>query len=337
MKSRVWAFALASMAAAASGSAAEAAKKPAEPFYRKYLIPGNRLDEHILEQEKRVEASPNDASLRNDFGNLLAERRFPHEAAEQYEIAARLDKSNFISLYNLGLLRETEGKISRAIRAYQRSIDRKRGFPQAHFRLGRLYERTGQDEEAVQEYSQALWIDRSMRDPRRNPLVVDSELLYRASLANYSRDVASASMVRESVYVEESRFKAVPVDRAVGYQEAAGEDESEGNLESRQIGPANAAGSATESVGGSGRRPARTGPQDPNASPVTGRPRSVPAPPRRMPRGGTPIVAVPPGTSVTPAPPPPAVEAPPRPAEPEAPPESMPEPTPAVPVEEEPS
>jgi tetratricopeptide (TPR) repeat protein len=332
MKSRVWAFVLASMAAAASGSAAEGAEKPAEPFYRKYLVPGNRLDDLILDQEKRVEASPDDASLRNDFGNLLAERRFPHEAAEQYEIAARLDKSNFISLYNLGLLCETEGKISRGIRAYRRSIDRKRGFPQAHFRLGRLYEHTGQNEEAVREYSQALWIDRSMRDPRRNPLVVDSELLYQASLANYSRDVASASMARESLYVEESRFRAVPVDRAVSYQEAAGEDESDVNLEPRQIGSTNAAGSATEGAGSSGRRTAagtRAGPQDPNASPLTGRQRSVPAP-RKMPRGGTPLVAAPPGTSV-----PPAVEAPPRPVEPEAPPEAMPEPTPAVPVEEE--
>lgn len=334
MRSRVWAFVLAAAAAAASGSAAEGAKKPAEPFYRKYLIPGNRLDGLILEQEKRVEDSPNEAPLRNDFGNLLAERRFPHEAAEQYEIAARLDKSNFISLYNLGLLRETEGKISRAIRAYQRSIDRKRGFPQSHFRLGRLYERIGQNAEAVQEYAQALWIDRSMRDPRRNPLVVDSELLYQASLANYSRDVASASMTRDSVYVEQSRFRTVPVDRAVSYREAAGEDESEVSLESRQIGSANAAGSATEATGGPGRRTAtgaRTGPQDPNASSLTGRSRSAPAP-RKMPGGGTPIVAAPPGASV-----PPAAEAPPRPPEAEAPPESMPEPTPAVPMEEEPS
>ena len=63
-------------AAGAMGSEAQSAKKPTEPFYRKYLVAGNHLDDQILEQERRVEASPNDASLRNDFGNLLAERHF---------------------------------------------------------------------------------------------------------------------------------------------------------------------------------------------------------------------------------------------------------------------
>ena len=53
-----------------------------------------------------------------------------------------LDKDNFVALYNLGLLRETEGKISDAISAYEKSIDRKPGFPPSRFRLGRLYEKS---------------------------------------------------------------------------------------------------------------------------------------------------------------------------------------------------
>ena len=86
-------------------------------------------------------------------------RRFPKEAAEQYENALNLDKKNFISAYNLGLVRETEGKISEAISAYQRSIKRKPGFPQSRFRLGRLYEHANQLDDAVKEYAAAMWID----------------------------------------------------------------------------------------------------------------------------------------------------------------------------------
>ncbi len=93
--------------------------------------------------EKRIEESPDDANLHNDFGNLLALRQFPEQAAEQYELAAKLDSANFISLYNLGLLRETEGKPSDAISAYKKSIARKPGFPPSRFRLGRLYEKSG--------------------------------------------------------------------------------------------------------------------------------------------------------------------------------------------------
>jgi hypothetical protein len=317
---------------AAVAAPAESEKKPAEPFYRKYLVPGNRLDDQIVEQEHRVDASPEDASLRNDFGNLLAARRFPHQAAEQYEIAADLDKANFVALYNLGLLRESEGKNSAAIKAYKRSIDRKPGFPQSHFRLGRLYEKSGRNEEAIAEYAAAMRIDRSMRDPRRNPLVLDSTLMYRASLVNYPVDVASVSMVGESVFVEESRFRSVPVDRAVSSQEAVEEHEAEG--EPRQIGVSDAAGSgAADTAPAGGSRRGGT----PGGAPAMGRP-PRPQTPRRAntnPRGGTPLVAAPPGASVPPPPPPQEVTPPP--GEPEIPAESVPEPTPEAPMEEEPS
>ena len=75
-----------------------------EPFYRRYLIAGNPLDERIREQEKLVETNPSSAALHNDFGNLLAQRRFPKEAREQYQIAMKLDKKNFLAPYNLGIL-----------------------------------------------------------------------------------------------------------------------------------------------------------------------------------------------------------------------------------------
>jgi hypothetical protein len=182
-----------------------------------------------------------------------------------------------------------------------------------------------------------LRIDPSMRNPKRNPLVIDSELIYQASLANYPRDMASASMDKESVYVEEGRFRAVPVDRPVSSQEAAGED-AETAAEPRQIGVNDAAGTTGE---GTGRRTGtRPGSQEPVGGPMVGRPRTSPSSTRRTaPRGGTPLVAAPPGSSVpAAAPPPPAEVTPaPGPAEPEPPPESLPEPTPATPVEEEPS
>src|SRR6266508_308505 len=178
-------------------------KKPQEPFYRRYLVAGNPLDEKILEQEKRVEADPKSADLRNDFGNLLAARRFPREAREQYEMAMKLDRHYFLAPYNLGLLYETQGEIGRAITAYEKSVDRNRGFPPSRFRLGRLYERRGWQGRAVEQYARAFTIDPTMRDPKRNPLVVDSRLIDRVSLENYPRDLATASMGGEAGYTEQ--------------------------------------------------------------------------------------------------------------------------------------
>lgn len=197
------------------GFVAGADKKDREPFYRRYLVAGNALDDRILEQESRVQADPKSADLRNDFGNLLAARRFPREAREQYEIAMKLDSHQFLAPYNLGLLYETLGETRRAISAYEKSVDRNRGFPPSRFRLGRLYEKQGLQSRAVEQYARALQIDPTMRDPHRNPLIVDTRLLDRVSVQNYPRDFAIAAMASDAAYADRDRLRKVPLDRSL--------------------------------------------------------------------------------------------------------------------------
>jgi tetratricopeptide (TPR) repeat protein len=335
MKSRNIAFILAAFGLALLRVPGLAEQEPqttpaADPFYRQYLVKGNALDDQIAAQEQRVQAAPQDASLRNDLGNLLAERRFREQAAEQYEIAAELDPSNFISYYNLGLLRETGGDISGAISAYKNSIARKPGFPQSHFRLGRLYEKTGKPDSAVTEYAKALRIDPDMRLPKRNPLVVDSELIYRASLANYERDLATASMELDSMYVDPDRFRRLPTDRLISAEEAEEEEPAEAP---RQIGPGSATGTPASGEGSSARRGRTTPP--PDAGILGGSRARTPVP--RPPRVARPAPAA--AGAAAPAPPP-EVETQPLPegeADPSAGP-MLPEPTPTPgPMEIEPS
>jgi tetratricopeptide (TPR) repeat protein len=190
-----------------------AKEEPGEPFYRKYLVAGNPLDERILEQERLVEGEPDSAGLRNDFGNLLAERRFVEDAQRQYEKALDLDETHYLAAYNLGLLWEAAGKPNKAVSAYRKSIRRKPGFPASHFHLGRLYEQRGWDGLAVKEYAKALRIDPQMRDPRVNPLVVDTRLLDRVSLENYPRDIAVAAMAQDRAWADAARHRPVPTDR----------------------------------------------------------------------------------------------------------------------------
>jgi tetratricopeptide (TPR) repeat protein len=197
------------------GAAGKDKDKDKEPFYRKYLVPGDPLDEKIKAQEKRVEAEPGSAALRNDFGNLLAARGFAGDARKQYKKAMELDKKNFLAPYNLGLLEETQGEASAAISAYEDSIKRKPGFPPSRFHLGLLYERKGWNDKAIEQYARALRIDSSMRNPRRNPLVAETYLLDRASLVNYERDLAKASLSTEEQFIDQGRFASVPVDRPV--------------------------------------------------------------------------------------------------------------------------
>jgi hypothetical protein len=343
MKRGAWMLALGLAAAAAAAQSSETTPKPSEPtakptpapFYRQYLVPGNPLDDKIVEQEHRVEANPDDANLRNDFGNLLALRRFPKEAAEQYEKALHLDKKNFISAYNLGLVRETEGKLSEAISAYQRSIKRKPGFPLSRFRLGRAYEHDNQPEEAVKEYAAAMWIDPGIRDAKRNPLVIDSELIYLASLVNYQRDMAVASMDDAHVYFDNDRFRKLPVDRAISSKEVEPEDESE--PVPRNVGAGGSTGAtgvAEPPVRRGQRAPAAPGSETPQPGTMRGVPRPAPGAARAKtpPRAAQPFQPAP-----APTPPPETVEPPPE-VSPEAPPpESAPEPATTPPQEVEPS
>jgi hypothetical protein len=303
----------------------------ADAFYRKYLVYGNPLDDEIDAMEKRIQASPNDANLHNDFGNLLVLRRFPEQAEEQYELAAKLDKHNFVAYYNLGLLRETLSDMSGAISAYEKSIKRKPGFPPSRFRLGRLFETTGRLDDAVSQYAKALWIDPSMRDPKRNPLVIDSDLMYRASLSNYERDMARATLDRDLSFHEEPAFHRVPVDRSLSSADIKETRDDELEPAPREVGPGTG---QPASPGTTGRRPRVTPPAD---APMLPRPR--PTGPR-TPRGQR---VAPPPAAPTPAPQAPEPEVTPAPEEPELPPGFVPqpqpgmgnEPTPAPPPEDE--
>ena len=326
---------LASGVAAAQSSGKEPKPTPA-PFYRQYLVAGNPLDDKIVEQERRVEESPNDPNLRNDFGNLLALRHFPKEAAEQYEIALKLDKKNFISAYNLGLVRETEGKLSAAISAYQRSISRKPGFPQSRFRLGRAYEHDNQPGNAVKEYAAAMWIDPGIRDARRNPLIIDSELIYLASLANYQRDMAVASMDDAHAYFDNDRFRKLPVDRAISSKEIEADEEPE--PQPRNVG-GGTTGTGAAGTAGASEPPARRGQRGVTGEPLPpggGRTNAQRPAPGARPTKSRPMPGQPAQPVVTPPPAEP-VEPPPPDAGSEPAPESAPEPTPGPAPEVEPS
>ena len=261
-------------------------KKNAEPFYRKYLAAGNALDDKILAQEKRVAANPDSADLHNDFGNLLAARRFPKEAREQYEIAMKLDKHHFLAPYNLGMLYETQGEFGKAIKAYEHSVDRNRGFPPSRFRLGRLYEMKGSDDKAIEQYARALQIDPDMRFVKRNPLVVDTRLLHLASLKNYAGDLAAASMASEAGYVDTGLVKKLPVDRTLSSED----------LKPPAPAPAEGVPTPVQVIAPSGppasRQPVRPGPPVRHTAPPT-----VPEP--------APDVVVPAEPAVEPPPPPP--------------------------------
>jgi hypothetical protein len=104
--------------------------------------------------------------------------------------------------------------VSEAISAYEKSIDRNRGFPPARFRLGRLFEKRGRSKAAVDQYARALEIDPEMREVRRNPLAADTRLMDRVSLSNYNKDVARVAIKTDTAFADD-RFRRIATDRPI--------------------------------------------------------------------------------------------------------------------------
>ncbi len=203
------------------------AGKHGASFYERYLSNADEFDRAIFDLTARVQANPSDAGLRNDLGNLLARRGFAKEAADQYQKASKLDPAFYLADYNEGLLWEKEGKSSAAIKAYERSIKKKPGFPLSRFHLGFLLEKEGKNEAAIEEYAKALRIDPSLRWPARNPLVVQSRILYRASLVNYGRDLASTDVADEESFADRAVWERLHPERTVSTTDLESENTPE--------------------------------------------------------------------------------------------------------------
>ncbi|HET7453345.1 MAG TPA: tetratricopeptide repeat protein [Thermoanaerobaculia bacterium] len=203
-------------------------KRTGADFYTRYLTADDILDKAILDLTAEVKAHPDDPGLHNDLGNLLARRGFAKEAVEQYQMAAKLDHDFYLADYNEGLLWEKEGSPSSAVKAFERSIKRKPGFPLSRFHLGLLLEREGKTDAAIEQYAKALRIDPSLRWPARNPLVVQSRLLYRASIQNYPRDLAGATLSDDPDFANKAVWERLhpqrPVDTTDLESEASPED-----------------------------------------------------------------------------------------------------------------
>jgi Flp pilus assembly protein TadD len=256
------------------------------PFYERYLTETDPVDVAIRQKVLDVRQHPGDPARHNDFGNLLARRGFTGDALAEYRKASRLDRHFYLADYNAGLLHEREGSGQRALDAYRRAVRRKPGFPEARFHLGLAYERQGNDSAAVEEYAKALRIDDSLRQPARNPLVVQSRLLYRVSLVNYRHDLAAAD-VSQARYAGPDPLAPVSTVEPVDAAELAQEDIEliEDSTEPKPIIGTPARPPRPAPAAGTPARPAAPPRQAPPANPYDQKlnkaplPRSAPQPP----------------------------------------------------------
>jgi hypothetical protein len=166
----------------------------AKDVYKGFLDPSNPQHRATLDILARLDQNPNDASLHNDLGCLIARDGFWRDALKEFDIAAKLDKKNGRAHYNAGLVQMTRGKWSAARSEFQKAVDATPGNWPAWWMLGFAEEKLGNANAATSAYATSLRVDTSLFDVKRNPYAIQSRLKARVLLETYDRRMARASL-----------------------------------------------------------------------------------------------------------------------------------------------
>jgi hypothetical protein len=166
----------------------------AKDVYKGFLDPGNPQHRATLDILARLEKTPNDASLHNDLGCLIARDGFWRDALREFETAEKLDKKDGRAPYNAGLVEMTRGKWGAARSAFKKAVDRDPGNWPAWWMLGFAEEKLGNTGSAVSAYTRSLRVDTSLFDVKRNPYAVQSNLKARVFLETYDARIARAAL-----------------------------------------------------------------------------------------------------------------------------------------------
>jgi hypothetical protein len=162
--------------------------------YKGFLDPGNPQHRATLDILERLKENPNDASLHNDLGCLIARDGFWRDALREFDIASKLDKKDGRASYNAGLVETTRGKWGAARHAFATAVDRTPGNWPAWWMLGFAEEMLGNADAAVQAYATSLRVDTSLYDIKRNPYASQTRLKARVLLETYDRRMARIAL-----------------------------------------------------------------------------------------------------------------------------------------------
>ncbi len=134
---------------------------------------------------ERVELSPRDAGLLNDYGNLLVHAGLLEDAESAYRSALEITPDSLPAHYNLGLLELERGHTRAARKQFRRAIKLDPSFGRAHYGLGSAYVAVERNRRAVKHYSRAFLLDPELREVAVYPEILFNKLTTWASMHSY--------------------------------------------------------------------------------------------------------------------------------------------------------
>lgn len=106
--------------------------------------------------QRAVELEPDSANFRDSLGWACYKAGRHDEAIRHFQAAIRIDANFFKSYFNLGLCEFTRKNYAEAGRNFIAALKLNPGYVRAYIPLAECYERTGQNNKAINVYQQAL-------------------------------------------------------------------------------------------------------------------------------------------------------------------------------------
>lgn len=106
--------------------------------------------------QRAVELEPDSANFRDSLGWACYKAGRHDEAIRHFQAALRIDGNFFKSYFNLGLCEFTRKNYAEAGRNFIAALKLNPGYVRAYIPLAECYERTGQNNKAINVYQQAL-------------------------------------------------------------------------------------------------------------------------------------------------------------------------------------
>lgn len=148
----------------------EAALEPGSPGYHNWTAADWHLKGCQLADENEVDAAvecfrlaliddPQNPAYHFSLADVLYRRGQPDAAIERYYMTVELDHSFLEAWTQLGCLLDETGHVKSAYQAFKIALDHHPDYPDAHFHMAELLERTNRSEEAVPHWRSYLKFD----------------------------------------------------------------------------------------------------------------------------------------------------------------------------------
>ena len=122
----------------------------------------NNLDKSLFNLKKSIAINNNYVPSLINIAIIYSHQEKYNEAINLLNNAKSIDKNNSLIFYNLGNNFEKSKQYDNAIKAFERAVDLKKDFYQAHSNLATIYKNKKQnDEKAIYHYDQAIYYNKN--------------------------------------------------------------------------------------------------------------------------------------------------------------------------------